>query len=97
MIRSIAMVCMVLALGACSSARDATPVQTIVKPEVVMPPKEFFICPELPPILDKDYTQKEVALLLIETIQVGELCKKNLKAIEEFLIKAKKTTEETPR
>jgi len=63
---------------------------------VAMPPASLFDCPGLPPI-PETYTQKDVADLLLKYYERGEICKRNLEAVERYLDQARDILEEAEK
>ncbi len=62
---------------------------------VVMPPAILFTsCPDIPELPSgDDYTQRDVAKLVVKLYKAGKLCKDNLEAVERYLLRAKKVLE----
>ncbi len=60
---------------------------------VTMPPASLFDCPGLPPI-PEEYTQRDVADLLLKYYERGEICKRNLEAVKKYLETARDILEE---
>ena len=61
---------------------------------VVMPPAILFTCPDIPKFPEgTEYTQRDVAELVIELYRSGKLCKDNLEAVQKYLLKAREIIE----
>lgn len=85
-----------LLVGCASGKRVIIPTNT---QKVVMPPSYWFTtCPDIPELPSgDDYTQRDVAKLVVELYKAGKLCKDNLDKVEQYLLKAKKTLEKNNR
>lgn len=82
-----------LLLAACGGGSK----QVLIKQteqKVVMPPASLFECPDMPPLPEGEYTQREVADLLLQMYQRGQICKASLKAVKDYLEAAKEIVEQ---
>lgn len=83
---------LVLLLTGCGSIKNLLVTET--KREVVLPPENLYDCPTDVVLPQGEYTQKDVALLLIRLYQNNRLCANSLEQIRKFLEDAQKTVQE---
>lgn len=86
-----------LLLTGCMSLGSGKKVLVPVKEQIiVMPPAILFTsCPDIPELPSgDDYTQRDVANLVVKLYKAGKLCKDNLEAVEQYLLRAKKVLEQ---
>lgn len=88
--RTIVAILATVALVGCTGGNVLVKEQRNV---VTMPPASLFDCPGLPPI-PEEYTQKDVADLLLKYYERGEICKRNLEAVKKYLETARDILEE---
>lgn len=86
----VAALAMTVLLAGCTGGNVLVKEQRNV---VTMPPASLFDCPGLPPI-PEEYTQKDVADLLLKYYERGEICKRNLEAVKNYLEQARDILEE---
>ena len=82
----LVLVLLPLLVSCASGKRVIIPVN---EQKVVMPPAILFTCPEIPQFPEgADYTQRDVAELVVELYRAGKLCKDNLEAVQRYLLQA---------
>lgn len=77
-------------LSACSNNKT----KVIEKNVVIMPPGNLWQCPDMPKLPEGEYSQKNVAKFILELYEQNRICKESIKAVREYLIRAKELAEE---
>lgn len=89
-IKHILLLLVVGLLAGCSNNKPTMIEEHIV----ILPPENLWQCPEMPQLPDGAYTQKEVAKFILDLYEQNRICKESIKAVREYLIRAKELAEE---
>lgn len=91
-ILAIILISMSLGLSSCAGSKKTLVVEETTK--VAMPPDALWKCSDISPPPKGEYTQAEVADYVLRLYEAQQVCKASLEAVKQYLIDAKKITEE---